>query len=102
MVTVPPHPGNRCCSDSFRTRWGAHDVRYHATGVKGFHHPVVGDLTLAFQSLAMPSDPGYRMTIYTAEPGSPSEEGLSLLASWAATQPTTSTAQSADSRLQSM
>ncbi|MFI6309723.1 helix-turn-helix transcriptional regulator [Nocardia fusca] len=78
-------------SDDFRTRWGSHNVRYHATGVKRFHHPVVGDLTLAFQSLTMPADPGYTLVVYTAEPGSPSEEGLRLLASWAAhpAQPTT-------------
>ncbi len=46
----------------------------------------------------MAAEPGLTLTIYTAEPGSPSEEGLRLLASWAATheaparsrQPTTS------------
>jgi hypothetical protein len=34
----------------------------------------------------MAAEPGLTLTIYTAEPGSPSEEGLRLLASWAATQ----------------
>ena len=34
-------------SDEFRRRWGAHNVRIHGTGVKHFHHHVVGDLTLA-------------------------------------------------------
>ena len=32
-------------SELFRTRWAAHNVRYHDTGTKRFHHPVVGDLT---------------------------------------------------------
>jgi transcriptional regulator with XRE-family HTH domain len=73
-------------SDAFRTRWGAHNVRHHGTGVKQFHHPVVGDLTLAYEGLEMVAEPGLVLTIYTAEPGSPSEEGLRLLASWAATQ----------------
>ncbi|MDX3726038.1 helix-turn-helix transcriptional regulator [Streptomyces caniscabiei] len=73
-------------SDAFRTRWGAHDVRTHGTGVKHFHHPVVGDLTLAWEGLDMAASPGLRLTIYSAEPGSPSEEGLRLLSSWAATQ----------------
>ncbi|MFD7303482.1 helix-turn-helix domain-containing protein [Streptomyces pharetrae] len=73
-------------SDEFRTRWGAHDVRHHGTGTKRFHHPAVGDLTLAYEGLEMAAEPGLTLTIYTAEPGSASEEGLRLLASWAATQ----------------
>ncbi|GAB1339787.1 helix-turn-helix transcriptional regulator [Streptomyces sp. E-15] len=73
-------------SDAFRTRWGAHNVRHHGTGTKHFHHTAVGDLTLAFEGLEMASVPGLTLTIYTAEPGSPSEEGLRLLATWAATE----------------
>jgi transcriptional regulator with XRE-family HTH domain len=73
-------------SDEFRTRWGAHDVRHHGTGTKTFHHPVVGDLTLAYEGLEMAAEPGLTLTIYTAEPGSASEVGLRLLASWAASQ----------------
>ncbi|MFF9850458.1 helix-turn-helix transcriptional regulator [Streptomyces litmocidini] len=77
-------------SDAFRTRWGAHDVRLHGTGTKRFHHAAVGDLTLAYEGLELTADPGLVLTIYTAEPGSPSDEGLRLLASWAATAHTTS------------
>ncbi|MGW1217299.1 helix-turn-helix transcriptional regulator [Streptomyces californicus] len=76
-------------SDEFRTRWGAHNVRHHGTGTKHFHHHAVGDLSLAFEGLDMASAPGLNLTIYTAEPGSPSEEGLRLLATWAATQEAT-------------
>jgi transcriptional regulator with XRE-family HTH domain len=72
-------------SEEFRRRWGAHDVRTHGTGVKHFHHPVVGDLTLAYESLDLVAEPGLRMTVYAAEPGSPTEHALALLASWAAT-----------------
>ncbi|MFC4468704.1 helix-turn-helix transcriptional regulator [Streptomyces xiangluensis] len=75
-------------SDAFRTRWGAHNVTRHGTGIKRFHHPVVGNLTLAWEALAMAAEPGLTLTIYTAEPGSPSAEGLNLLASWAVTQDT--------------
>jgi len=78
-------------SDEFRTRWGAHNVRHHGTGTKRFHHQAVGDLTLAFEGLEMAAEPGLTLTIYTAEPGSPSEEGLHLLASLAATQAADST-----------
>jgi transcriptional regulator with XRE-family HTH domain len=73
-------------SDEFRTRWGAHNVRHHGTGTKQFRHPVVGDLTLAYEGLEMAAEPGLTLTIYAAEPGSASEEGLRLLASWAASQ----------------
>ncbi|MFH8798111.1 helix-turn-helix transcriptional regulator [Streptomyces sp. NPDC017936] len=73
-------------SDDFRTRWGAHDVRHHGTGTKRYHHHAVGDLTLAYEGLEMAAAPGLTLTVYTAEPGSPSEEGLRLLASWAATE----------------
>jgi transcriptional regulator with XRE-family HTH domain len=72
-------------SDDFRTRWGAHNVRHHGTGTNRFRHHTVGDLTLAYEDLDMAAEPGLTLTIYTAEPGSPAEEGLRLLASWAAT-----------------
>jgi transcriptional regulator with XRE-family HTH domain len=72
-------------SEEFRTVWAAHDVRLHRTGVKRFHHPVVGDLRLDFESMDLPADAGLTLTAYSAEPGSPSHDGLRLLASWAAT-----------------
>jgi hypothetical protein len=73
-------------SDDFRTRWAAHDVRLHRTGVKKLHHPVVGDLELTYEGMELPADPGLMMFVYIAEPASPSEDGLKLLASWAATE----------------
>lgn len=73
-------------SDTFRRIWGAHDVRRHGAGTKRFRHPLVGDLTLAYEELAITAEPGLVMLVYTAEPGSPSAERLRLLASWAATQ----------------
>jgi hypothetical protein len=79
-------------SDEFRTRWAAHDVRLHQRGTKIFHHPVVGRLELAFDAMDLPADPGLTLTAYSAEPGSPSEDGLRLLASWTATVTTTKAA----------
>ena len=73
-------------SDSFRHRWGAHNVRTHGTGVKAFHHHVVGDLELAYESLDLRAEPDLTITMYTAEPGSPTAQALRLLASWAATE----------------
>ena len=73
-------------SEEFRRRWSAHNVRYHGAGTKHFHHLVVGNLELAYESVDMISEPGLTLTIYAAEPGSPTEQALALLASWAATQ----------------
>ena len=73
-------------SETFRALWAAHNVRTHGTGTKRFVHPVVGELTLAYEELALTAEPGTVMLIYTAEPGSPSAERLRLLASWAATR----------------
>ena len=72
-------------SEEFRTHWAAHDVRIHATAVKHFRHPVVGELSLTFNRLDIGADHGLTLSTYAAEPGSRSEEALSLLGSWAAT-----------------
>lgn len=78
-------------SDLFRTLWAQHDVRQHRTGVKRFRHPVVGELTLAYESLQLTADQGLRLNSYVAEPGTDSAERLTLLASWASTpEPVTS------------
>jgi transcriptional regulator with XRE-family HTH domain len=71
-------------SDEFRLRWATHDVKFHRTGAKQFHHPLVGDLTLAFESLELPADPGLWLLTYSAEPGSASERALAELARWGA------------------
>jgi transcriptional regulator with XRE-family HTH domain len=71
-------------SETFRTLWGAHNVRTHGTGSKRFHHPDVGELVLAYEELAITAEPGLVLLVYTAEPGSPSAERLRLLASLAA------------------
>jgi transcriptional regulator with XRE-family HTH domain len=71
-------------SDEFRVRWAAHHVRIHTTGLKLIHHPVVGDLELSFESFPLAADPSQSLLTYTAEPGSPSQDALSMLASWAA------------------
>ncbi|MFD7480785.1 transcriptional regulator, partial [Streptomyces sp. NPDC059837] len=72
-------------SEEFRRRWAAHNVRMHTTGVKLLHHPVVGDLDLPFETFPLPDGPSQFLLTYTAEPDSPSQDALNLLASWAAT-----------------
>ena len=76
-------------SETFRTLWGAHNVRTHGSGTKRFHHPVAGELTLAYEELAITAEPGLVLLVYTAEPGSPSAERLHLLASWSASEDAT-------------
>lgn len=71
-------------SDDFRFRWAAHDVRLLQTGVKQFHHPQVGDLTLSFETMELSADIGLSLTAYTAEPSSSSADAMRLLSSWAA------------------
>jgi transcriptional regulator with XRE-family HTH domain len=81
-------------SETFRRLWADHDVRTHGTGTKRFRHPVVGELTLAYEELAITAEPGLVLLVYTAEPGSPSAERLGLLASWAAPAGTARTPES--------
>ncbi|MEU6317857.1 helix-turn-helix transcriptional regulator [Streptomyces sp. NPDC047009] len=66
----------------FRTWWADHDIKRRTYGTKHFHHPLVGDLTLDYEALAVTGDPDQILGLYTAEPGSASEEALGLLASW--------------------
>ncbi|MBY6538023.1 helix-turn-helix domain-containing protein [Rhodococcus sp. BP-349] len=68
--------------ETFRRLWGAHDVRTHGAGTKRFHHPVVGEIHLAYEELVITADPGSVLMVYTAEPGSPSADRLRLLGSW--------------------
>jgi transcriptional regulator with XRE-family HTH domain len=72
-------------SDDFRTRWAAHNVRLHHTGVKHFRHPIVGEVILSFEAMPLPTDPGLTLTALSAEPGSPTQDALKLLTSWATT-----------------
>ena len=80
------------CSDEFRVRWATHNVRFHRTGTKRIHHPVVGDLELNYEALTLDADDDLRLALYTAEAGSASQQALELLANWTATpEPTEGT-----------
>ncbi len=72
-------------SEIFRKLWAMHDVHVHDSGVKRVHHPLVGELTLTYEAMELTANPGLTIAVYTAEPGSRSEEALNLLASWSAT-----------------
>jgi transcriptional regulator with XRE-family HTH domain len=73
-------------SELFRSNWASQDVKFHRSGLKRIHHPVVGDLDLNFESMDLPSEPGLVLNVYTAPAGSPTADALRVLASWAASQ----------------
>ena len=66
--------------DDFRRWWTDHDVLKNTHGTRLYHHPVVGNLTLNFEIFSPAGDEDQRVVLHTAEPGSPSEQGLHQLA----------------------
>ena len=72
-------------SEKFRTLWAGHNVRSHQTGTKKLHHPAVGALDLTYEAMELSADPGLTLLVYTAEPGTPTQDSLNLLATWSAT-----------------
>lgn len=69
-------------SPEFRRWWADHNVRERTHGTKHYHHPLVGEITLQYESVALLGDPDQTLCLYTAEAGSPSETALQLLANW--------------------
>ncbi|MEV5978419.1 helix-turn-helix transcriptional regulator [Streptomyces sp. NPDC052114] len=66
----------------FRRWWAAHHVAVRGVGTKVMRHPVVGELTLDWDTLAPTVDADQQLVVWTAEPGSPSHDALRILASW--------------------
>lgn len=79
-------------SSAFDRWWEQHRVHQRTHGSKRLHHPLVGELTVEFETLTLPGDPDTTLFIYTAEAGSSSRRALDLLASWTLTGPSTETA----------
>ncbi|MFD8916057.1 helix-turn-helix domain-containing protein [Streptomyces sp. NPDC059575] len=67
----------------FRRWWGDHRVAGRTRGSKVLRHPVAGDLALDWDALACAADPDQQLVVWTAEPGTPSHDGLRFLSSWA-------------------
>jgi transcriptional regulator with XRE-family HTH domain len=72
-------------SPEFRDWWADHNVRERSHGTKRYHHPLVGDLTVDYESVSLPGDADQVLCVYTTEPGSASETAMRLLANWTAT-----------------
>ena len=65
-------------SEEFARLWASHEVRDESTLYKTFQHPLVGPVTVNCDVLDI-ADRDQRVVIYTATPGSSSEEALRLL-----------------------
>jgi len=79
-------------SPEFRTWWAGHTVKVHAAGTKAIRHPVVGELTLAYETLGLSSTPDVKIVTYLTDPGTPSADALDLLRTWVATEAEPATA----------
>ncbi|WP_175411815.1 helix-turn-helix transcriptional regulator [Streptomyces sp. TRM64462] len=69
-------------SPEFRSLWAAHTVQEKGHGVKLLRHPLVGELTLSYETLKLADDHDQSLVTYAAEPDSPAAEALRLLANW--------------------
>ncbi|WP_067509428.1 helix-turn-helix transcriptional regulator [Actinoplanes sp. TFC3] len=69
-------------SPDFRTWWNSHKVHERTHGTKRMAHPAVGLITLRYEALTLPGDEDQTLFLYTADPGSPSQDNLRLLTLW--------------------
>lgn len=74
-------------SGEFRQWWSAHRVHQRTHGTKRLRHPLVGELDVQFETFTLPGELSHVLFVYTAKPGTTSHQTLSLLASWAQTNP---------------
>jgi transcriptional regulator with XRE-family HTH domain len=84
-------------SGEFRRLWATHEIKEQGYGVKRLRHPLVGDLTLFFETFSLFDDGEQSLITYHPEPGSPSADALRLLASWGTDATRTGTGTSAQS-----
>lgn len=73
-------------SELFRQHWASQNVKFHRSGRKRLRHPAVGELDLNFEAMELPADPALQLNIYTADPDTPTADGLKILTTWAATR----------------
>ncbi|MEU5786325.1 helix-turn-helix transcriptional regulator [Micromonospora purpureochromogenes] len=69
-------------STEFRTRWATNDVRVPRAGAKTIRHPLIGEVTLPYETLRIDAVSSQILTVYTPQPGTPEADAIRLLASW--------------------
>lgn len=68
-------------SGDFRRIWARHDVLERTSGTKRYFIPLVGQVTLSYQTFTVNEAPDQTLFVFFAEPGSPDEDALRLLSS---------------------
>ncbi|MBD0694608.1 helix-turn-helix domain-containing protein [Streptomyces sp. CBMA123] len=63
-------------SPAFVGLWARYEVRPRTQEDKHFRHPLVGEIRLHFEALAVTSAAGQHLSVYSAEPGSASAAAL--------------------------
>lgn len=63
-------------SAAFAKLWADQRLFQHTHGPKRFHHESIGTLTVNYETVHLPADPGLSLILYTADAGSPSEAKL--------------------------
>ncbi len=58
-------------------------MHQRTSGSKRLRHPMAGELTVQYETLTFPGDPGQTLFVYTTEAGTSSRQALDLLAGWA-------------------
>jgi hypothetical protein len=71
-------------SPEFTRLWATHRVREKTRGEHRYRHPVVGEFSLRYEVFSPPDAPDLVLVCQVADPGTPDEEALRLLASWTA------------------
>ncbi|MEV5652824.1 helix-turn-helix transcriptional regulator [Nocardia sp. NPDC052254] len=72
-------------SPEFAKLWAAHAVGDCGGADRNYRHPLVGTMALTTEFMTLPNDDGQRVAVFNAEPGSPSDAALRILADLTAT-----------------
>jgi transcriptional regulator with XRE-family HTH domain len=67
-------------SERFRRLWARHDIEVGGTPTYTFNHPLVGAVTVNVERFGVIGAEGQLLIVHHADPGSPSERALRLLA----------------------
>ncbi|GAA2077673.1 helix-turn-helix transcriptional regulator [Streptomyces albiaxialis] len=66
-------------SPDFARIWARYDVEARGGGLKRYQHPEVGEMSLAYEVMALSRTDGQRLVAYQATPGSPDHDAMLLL-----------------------
>lgn len=70
-------------SEDFRRFWSEHQVEKRTNGLQNLIHPLVGELSIQWETLECAAYPRQQLFVHRGEPGSSTEERLTQLVEWA-------------------